>query len=335
MDILKQTVDEIKAKGKGILAADESTPTCTKRFESIGVESTEESRRDYREMLFSTPGIGEFISGVILFEETLKQKTKDGKPMFELIKEQGMVPGIKVDKGLVPLENTDEKTTQGLDGLSERLVEYKKFGARFAKWRSVFSISDTFPTQKAVAANAHALAHYAHVCQENGFVPIVEPEVLINGNHSLEKCREVTISVLKDVYKKLKKHDIFLEGTILKPSMVISGMDNNNRASVKEVAKSTIEVLKECVPENVPTINFLSGGQTPEEATAHLQALNKIGGPWNLSFSYGRALQEPALKAWMGKEENMENVQKVFYKRARYNSLAVKGEYSEEMEGED
>ncbi|MBR9699035.1 fructose-bisphosphate aldolase class I [Candidatus Woesearchaeota archaeon] len=330
---LKQTIKEIATKGKGILAADESTPTMGKRLAGINVESTEEKRRDYRQALFTTSGCEEFISGVILFEETLKQKARDGTPLSGVLTKKGIVPGIKVDKGLVELEGTSEKVTQGLEGLGDRLDDYKQHGARFAKWRAVYSISDSTPSDAVIKENASRLAKYAKVCQEHDVAPIVEPEVLINGDHSIERCAEVTEAVLKEVFVALDKEGVLLEGMILKPSMVISGKENDSRAGVEEVAKQTLEIFKKTIPESVQTINFLSGGQTPEESTAHLQAMNKMDdAPWYLSFSYGRALQEPALKAWAGKAENEKACQDAFFKRAKLNGLATKGEYSTDME---
>jgi fructose-bisphosphate aldolase class I len=332
LDVLKETVSKIAQKGKGILAADESTSTCKKRFDALNIEFTEENRRDYREMLFTTPGVEEHISGVILFEETLKQNAKDGTPFFKLLESKGIVPGIKVDKGKVKMEESEEEVTQGLDDLDERYKDYKQYGAKFAKWRAVYHITDELPSEENIKANAEGLADYAKISQENDIVPIVEPEVLINGDHSIQRCYEVTKAVLVAVFEKLKEKGVALEGIILKPSMVISGKDAKDRADREEVAKRTVELFKEVVPEEVPTINFLPGGQSPEEATEHLQKMNEQELPWNLSFSYGRALQEPALEAFS--KGDIEKGQKEFYKRAKLNGLANKGEYAPDMENE-
>jgi fructose-bisphosphate aldolase, class I len=333
---LIQTCKEIAQKGKGILAADESTNTIGKRFDAINTESTEANRQAYRQMLFTAPGMENHISGVILFEETLFQKTDDDVPFPKLLASKGVVPGIKIDKGLVDLALTDEeKITQGLDGLPERLAEYKKAGARFAKWRAVYNITDAKPSSAAIESNAECLARYAAICQEQGIVPIVEPEVLINGEHSIEVCEEVTDFVLAAVFNQLGIHNVLLEGMILKPSMTISGDTCTDRAPAQEVATATVRTLKRTVPAAVPTINFLSGGQTSEESTLHLDLMNKAGNlPWNVSFSYGRALQADALKAWGGKPENLKAGQAAFMKRAKLNGLAAKGEYSEAMEKE-
>lgn len=325
----------IGTQGKGILAADESNGTIAKRFASINLESTEDNRRDYREMLFTTEGVNDHLSGVILFEETLMQKTSNGKLMPEILNTLGIIPGIKVDKGLINLPFTDdEKITQGLDGLADRLEEYKKFGAKFTKWRAVFNISDVKPTSLAVEANAHALARYAAICQQAGLAPIVEPEILMDGNHSIERCKEVTEYVLQKVFEQLHLNKVKLEGIILKPSMVIAGQDNQNQASIEQVARDTIEVLLRTVPAAVPTINFLSGGQSAELATQHLNMMNKLypNLPWTLSFSYGRALQAPTLDAWHGKKDNIPAAQALLAKRCKLNGLAVCGEYSESME---
>tara|TARA_Y100000310_G_scaffold47186_1_gene43777 strand:+ start:6989 stop:8002 length:1014 start_codon:yes stop_codon:yes gene_type:complete len=334
-DELKQTIKDMVVIGKGILAADESVKTATKRLASINVESTEETRRQYRNLILTAPGIENSICGVILFEETLNQKTDSGVLFPEHLAKLGVVPGIKVDQGLVDLEGSqNEQYTQGLDGLGERLEEYKKSGCRFTKWRAVYPISENTPSDALISKNAENLAKYAKVCQEHGFVPIVEPEVLIDGNHSIDKCQEVTEKVQLAVFEALKKENVALEFTILKPSMVISGKEGENRADVQEVAKRTIETLKKTVPKELPSINFLSGGQSPEEATAHLNAMHKLGEelPWYVSFSYARALQGPALKAWQGKQENLALGQEAFIKRAKLNSLATKGEYTEDME---
>src|SRR6201991_3049902 len=303
---LAKVAQAMVVKNKGILAADESTSTIKKRFDSIKLESTEEHRRSYREMLFTAPGAADYISGVILYDETLRQKAKDGTPFPELLTRKGIIPGIKVDTGAKPLAGFKGETiTEGLDGLRERLVEYYALGARFAKWRAVIDIADGIPTPFAIEANAHALARYAALCQENNIVPIVEPEVLMDGGHSIERCEEVTNATLKAVFDALADHRIYLEGMILKPNMIISGKKASNRASPQVVAESTVRCLKRHVPPAVPGIAFLSGGQSSEEATLHLSLMNKLGPlPWHLTFSYGRALQDTALKAWGGKQEN-------------------------------
>ncbi|VVC76721.1 Fructose-bisphosphate aldolase class 1 [Aquicella siphonis] len=333
---LEATVSKLAAKGKGILAADESTATISKRFQAIGIESNEDSRRAYRELLMTTPGCNQYIAGVILFEETLNQKTSQGIPFPEALKNQGILPGIKVDKGLVHLANTvDEQVTQGLDGLAERLTEYKTKGACFAKWRAVYAISTSTPSALAIETNAEVLARYAALCQEHGIVPIVEPEVLIDGDHTLARCEEVSEPVLHAVFNALYRHKVKLEYIVLKPSMVINGKACPQKASVKEVAEATLRVLKRTVPGAVPTINFLSGGQTPEQSTAHLNAMNQSGRlPWNLSFSYARALQDYAMKAWAGQPKNISAAQAAFAKRAKLNSLAATGTYAETMEKE-
>tara|TARA_B100000029_G_scaffold250110_1_gene247016 strand:+ start:1283 stop:2302 length:1020 start_codon:yes stop_codon:yes gene_type:complete len=334
---LTEIANTMVEKGRGILAADESTPTCTKRFDSIDVESTEANRNAYRDMLFTTPGMEEFISGVILFDETLRQSTlKDGTPYPEFLTNLNVIPGIKVDKGAHDLAGTDgEKVTAGLDGLGDRLKEYHSLGARFAKWRAVITIGDAEPSSTCVAANAHALARYAALCQENGLVPIVEPEILMDGAHSIEDSFVVTEEVLHTVFYELYGQNVELEGMVLKPNMVLSGYECPDQASVEEVADFTVTVLKRCVPAAVPGIAFLSGGQSDEDASAHLNAMNQILGetsPWNLTYSYGRALQAPALKAWGGSAENVPAAQDAFYKRAKLNSLATKGDYSSDME---
>ena len=322
------------AKGKGILAADESGGTIKKRFDSIQLESTEEQRRTYRELLFTTPKMNEFISGVILYDETIRQKTRDGVSFPEYLTKLGVIPGIKVDTGAKPLPNFPNETiTEGLDGLPERLAEYYKLGARFAKWRAVIDIGDGIPTQFAIEANAHALARYAAACQAATIVPIVEPEVLMDGGHSIERCEEVTNAVLVAVFDQLHAHRIYLEGMVLKPNMVISGKKAPNRASPQQVAEATVRCLKRHVPAAVPGIAFLSGGQSSEEATEHLSLMNKLGPlPWELTFSYGRALQDAALKAWGGKQENFAAGQKAFSKRAKLNGLAHAGQYTRAME---
>ena len=318
---------------KGILAADESSGTIKKRFDGIKLESTEENRRTYREMLFTAPGVAETISGVILYDETIRQKTKDGTPFSDYLTKLGVLPGIKVDTGAKPLAGFPNETiTEGLDGLRERLVEYHKLGARFAKWRAVIDIGEGFPTQFAIDANAHALARYAALCQENGIVPIVEPEVLMDGGHSIERCEEVTSAVLESVFDQLNAHRIYLEGMVLKPNMVISGKKAANRAPPELVAEATVRCLKRHVPSAVPGIAFLSGGQSSAEATLHLSLMNKEKLPWNLTFSYGRALQDTALKAWGGQAANFVAGQKEFAKRAKLNSLATTGKYSSDLE---
>ena len=334
---LPEIANAMVEKGRGILAADESTPTCTKRFDSIGVDSTEANRNAYRDMLFTTPDMEEFISGVILFDETLRQSTlKDGIPFPEYLTNLNVIPGIKVDKGAHNLPGTEgEKVTEGLDGLDARLKEYYELGARFAKWRAVITINESEPSSTCVAANAHALARYAALCQENGIVPIVEPEILMDGSHTIEDSFVVTEEVLHSVFYELYGQNVLLEGMILKPNMVLSGYKCSEQASVDEVAEMTVTVLKRCVPSAVPGIAFLSGGQSNEDATAHLNSMNKIldnNSPWNLTYSYGRALQAPALDAWLGKEENVSAAQDAFYKRAKLNSLASKGDYSADME---
>ena len=333
---LEKTARELVAEGKGILAADESDGTIKKRFDSIGIESTEESRRAYRELLFTTEGAEEFISGVILFDETIRQSTADGTPFPKLLESKGIVPGIKVDKGAKPLALTDGETiTEGLDGLRDRLEEYRGLGARFAKWRATYSIAEAKPSEYCVWTNAHALARYAALCQEADLVPIVEPEVLMDGGHTIEESAKATGRVLQAVYTELHDQRVEYRGTLLKPNMVLSGYDAENRASVDEVADATLERFYKHVPAAVPGIVFLSGGQTDEDATAHLNAMNARGPhPWQLSFSYGRALQAPALKAWAGKPENVEAAQRAYYHRAKMNGAARTGMYAPEMEKE-
>ena len=334
---LEATICDMVQTGKGILAADESAPTIAKRFSAIDVESSEHNRRSYRSMLFTTPGLNEFVSAVILFEETLTQQSDDGTPLPEVLAKQGIVPGIKVDKGLKPLANAaGDKITQGLDGLAERLQIYKTQGARFAKWREVYPISGHNPTALGLKANAEMLARYAAICQAEGFVPIVEPEVLIDGNHTIERSAEVIETVLRAVFHALHRHRVILECIVLKPSMVTPGKDLPSRASPEQVAEATIKVFRRTVPAAVPSINFLSGGQTPVEATANLNAMNALfpDAPWELSFSYGRALQEPALQAWQGKSENTAATQQALYQRALLNGAARTGEYTPIMETE-
>ncbi|MGB8364873.1 MAG: class I fructose-bisphosphate aldolase [Rhizomicrobium sp.] len=323
------------AKGKGILAADESSGTIKKRFENIGVESTEASRRDYRELLFRTDGaMKNYISGVILYDETIRQKAKDGTPLVALIEAAGSIPGIKVDSGAKPLAHCPGETiTEGLDGLRERLVDYRKLGARFAKWRAVIDIGKGTPTYTGIVTNAHALARYAALAQENDIVPIVEPEVLMDGGHSIGRCYEVTEAVLKTVFAELYTARIFLEGMILKPNMVVPGKKAPKQASPDEVAAETLRLFKNCVPIAVPGIAFLSGGQSDVEATANLDALNRLGPlPWAVTFSYGRALQAAPQKAWSGKAANVAAAQAAFDHRARMNGLASLGQWSEQLE---
>jgi fructose-bisphosphate aldolase, class I len=333
---LHETAKALVAEGKGILAADESDGTIKKRFDSIGVESTEDNRRAYRELLFTTEGAEEYISGVILFDETIRQSSSDGTPVPELLESTGIIPGIKVDKGAKPLALADGKTiTEGLDGLRDRLAEYRGLGARFAKWRATYSIDENRPSEYCTWTNANALARYAALCQEAGLVPIVEPEVLMDGDHSLKASRKATGRVLQAVYTELHDQRIDLWGTLLKPNMVLSGYGASGRASVDEVAEATLECLYRHVPAAVPGIVFLSGGQSDEDATAHLNAMNARGPhPWQLSFSYGRALQAPALKAWRGKPENVEAAQRAYYHRAKMNSAARTGMYAPAMERE-
>ena len=333
---LHETAMALVAEGKGILAADESDRTIKKRFDSIGVESTEESRRAYRDLLFTTGGSEEFISGVILFDETIRQSTADGTSFPKLLASKGIIPGIKVDKGTKPLALAEGETiTEGLDGLRERLAEYRELGARFAKWRATYSIGRDTPSEYCVWTNAHALARYAALCQEVGLVPIVEPEVLMHGDHTLEAASKATGRVLQAVYTELHDQRLDLYGTLLKPNMALTGYDASDRAGVDEVAEATLDCLYRHVPAAVPGIVFLSGGQTDEDATAHLNAMNARGPhPWELSFSYGRALQAPALKAWRGKEENVEAAQRAYYHRAKMNSAARTGMYAPEMERE-
>ena len=332
---LEATIHDMVQSGKGILAADESAPTIAKRFAAINAESTGEHRRSYRSLLFTTAGLNEFVSGVILFEETLTQQSDDGTPLPEVLAKQGIVPGIKVDKGFKPLANAaGDKITQGLDGLAERLQTYKTQGARFAKWREVYPISEHNPTALGLEANAEMLARYAAICQTEGVVPIVEPEVLIDGDHTIERSAEVIETVLHAVFHALHRHKVVLECIVLKPSMVTPGKDVPGRANPEQVAEATIKVFRRAVPAAVPGINFLSGGQTPEEATANLNAMNAMfpGAPWELSFSFGRALQEPALKAWLGKTENAAATQQALYQRALLNGAARFGKYTPSME---
>ena len=331
---IRSTAGALVAPGKGILAADESFPTIEKRFAKINIPSTEENRRAYREILITTPGIGEYISGVILFDETIRQKTKDGVPFPNVLTTRGVIPGIKVDKGTQDVaDSPGEKTTTGLEGLAERLVEYREMGARFTKWRAVYSIGQNLPSDRVIQSNAEGLADYALISQQVGLVPIVEPEVLMDGDHTIQKCEEVTTRVLAVVFAKLQEKGVDLEGMLLKPNMVLPGKDCPEKVDASQAAEATILTLKNSVPTSVPGIVFLSGGQTPEQATMYLNEMNKVVGlPWQLSFSFGRALQEPVLTTWNGKPENVEAAQKAFDKRARLNSSARHGMYSPEME---
>ena len=331
---LESVARSLVAEGKGILAADESSPTIEKRFRSIKLPSTEENRRSYRELLFTTPGFSEFISGVILYDETIRQKAKDGTSFPQVLSGQGTIPGIKVDTGAKSLAGfPGEKVTEGLDGLRERLSAYREMGARFAKWRAVIAIGDGIPTAFCIMANAQALARYAALCQEADLVPIVEPEVLMDGSHTVDRCEEVTTATLSVVFAKLLEHRVALEGTLLKPNMVLSGKDCPKQAGPSEVAEATVRCLRRTVPSAVPGIVFLSGGQSPEQATLNLSAMNALGRhPWELSFSYGRALQEPVLKVWKGDPGNVAAAQRAFYHRARCNGAARFGKYTKEME---
>lgn len=332
-DELTNTMEQMLQVGKGILAADESTGTIGKRFDTIGVENTEDNRRDYRLLLARTPGLEEYINGVILFEETFTQSDHNGESIAKIFSDKGIVPGIKVDKGLASLPNTDEKVTSGLDGLKERLLKYKDLGARFAKWRNVYSITAHSPSLAAVKAGAENLARYAATCQEVGIVPIIEPEVLMDGNHSIEECAIASETVLHELFHALFIHQVSLDHAILKPSMITCGKSNQPFSNPEEVAGFTLSVFRNHVPAAVPSINFLSGGQTPQQATENLNAINTYEfSPWLLSFSYGRALQEDCLKAWGGKAENIQAAQDALLHRAKMNSLASVGEYQTELE---
>jgi len=335
MDELKSVAKAIAANQKGVLAADESNPTIKKRFDTIGLESTEEHRRRYRELLFTADGIEEYIGGVILFDESLRQSTQDGTPFAALLTSRGIVPGIKVDKGAKALAHfPGEKVTEGLDGLRDRLSEYRQLGARFAKWRAVIEIDENnIPSDFGIRANAHALARYAALCQEADIVPIVEPEVLMDGAHDIQRCEDVTSRVLEDVFTELDSHRVVLEGMLLKPNMVISGMKCPKQASVQEVAEATVRCLTRYVPAAVPGVVFLSGGQSAEDATDHLNAMNAMGSyPWEVSFSYGRALQAPVLATWKGQESNFAAAQKALFTRSKLNGLAHVGKYERAME---
>ena len=331
---LETVAQAMVAKGKGILAADESMGTIKRRFDSIKIESNENSRRAYREMLFTTKGLEEAISGVILFDETLRTAASDGTPFAQVLSKKGVIPGIKVDKGPIEIPGfPGETVTEGLDGLRGRVKEYKELGAKFAKWRAVITIGVGIPTYTCLEANAHALARYAALCQEGGIVPIVEPEVLLDGDHSIERCQEVTEQTLKVTFTALFLHRVHLEGMILKPRMVVSGRDNPRQAGAGEVAERTLRCLKRTVPGAVPGIAFLSGGQSAVSATEHLNAMNTLGPhPWQVSFSYARALQDPALKAWKGEAGNVAAAQRIFYHRAKMNSAARSGSYTKQME---
>jgi fructose-bisphosphate aldolase class I len=331
---LEATARALVAPGRGILAADESDGTIKKRFDKMAIPNTEENRRAYRDMLFTTKGAEEFISGVILFDETIRQRAADGTPFSDVLDRRGIIPGIKVDKGTTALPGfPGEKITEGLDGLRGRLAEYGNLGARFTKWRAVIAIGDGIPTRACIDANAEALARFAALSQEAGLVPIVEPEVLMDGAHTIERCYDVTADTLGAVFAALRAHRVRLDGTLLKPNMVLSGKDCPEQAGVQQVAEATVRCLRDTVPASVPGIVFLSGGQSDEAATAHLNAMNQLGAqPWQLSFSYGRALQAPALKAWKGEPANGPSAQRAFYHRARLNGAARFGRYSEEME---
>ena len=333
LNSLEEIASYIVSEGKGILAADESNPTCGKRFDSIGVESTEDNRRDYREMLFRSSGMDGNIGGVILFDETIRQDAKDGTPLVDIISNQGALPGIKVDKGLQPIGDTEETVTVGLDGLDERLKEYASMGAKFTKWRAVIKIGNNMPTDECIDANMKALADYAKLVQDNGMVPMVEPEVLMDGSHSIDDCYSATDRSLKSLFRHLEESGVNIKGTILKPNMVTSGSTASEQAGIEEVAKKTLDCLMANVPSELPGITFLSGGQSDILATAHLDAMNKIGGfSWKVSFSYGRALQAAALKAWMGKPENMFISQDALSHRAKMNKLASLGEWDHGLE---
>lgn len=330
---LQTTVEALTAPGKGILAADESSGTIAKRFEAVGIALTEENRRAYRTLLLSTPEVGQYLGGVILFDETMGQKADDGTPLPKFAAARGIVPGIKVDQGKIALEGSPgDEITEGHDGLGKRLAAYREQGARFAKWRAVYNISDVLPSRLAVEANADGLARYAAICQDQGIVPIVEPEVLMDGRHTQARCAEVTEAVLAEVFAALRRHHVVLEHMLLKPSMVVPGKESA-KASVEQVAQATLRVLRRTVPAAVPGIFFLSGGQSPAEATAHLDAMNRAGAlPWVLSYSYGRALQDPVLQAWKGKREGVEAAQAALLLRARLNSAAREGRYEPSQE---
>ena len=332
---LEEIANYIVSDGKGILAADESSGTIEKRFKSINVESTEDNRRKYREMLFRSPVMAEAIGGVILFDETLRQKSSDGDYLRNVILDHGSLPGIKVDQGVKEFEGgSDEKITTGLDGLHERCQEYEKLGAKFTKWRAVINVSDEIPSNNCISENMNALAEYALIAQQNNMVPIVEPEVIMDGSRSVERCHEVTNQTLLVLFEMLDKKNVNINGTLLKPNMVVSGTENNYQAPIQEVAEKTLQCLKSSVPDELPGIVFLSGGQSDLDATAHLDAMNKIGGfKWKLSFSYGRALQQAALKTWAGEDDNLEAAQKAFSHRAVMNMKAAQGQWDKSLEG--
>ncbi|MDB9897221.1 fructose-bisphosphate aldolase class I [Gammaproteobacteria bacterium] len=334
LNTLEEIAAFIVSNGKGILAADESNPTCGKRFDSIGVESSEANRRDYREMLFRSSGMKENIGGVILFDETIRQDAKDGTSLVQVICDQGALPGIKVDQGLKPLDGSPEETlTQGLEGLHDRCSEYFRLGAKFTKWRAVIKIDGALPTSDCIESNMQALAEYAKIVQDNNMVPMVEPEVLMDGDHSIDRCYEVSSAALKSLFDAMETRGVNIKGTILKPNMVTVGSLCETQASITDVAEMTLRCLKENVPSDLPGITFLSGGQSDLNATAHLDAMNKIGGfPWKLSFSYGRALQQAALKSWLGKIENMPSAQAALSHRALMNKLAAQGAWSSDLE---
>jgi fructose-bisphosphate aldolase class I len=331
---IQTTAEALVEDGKGILAADESFGSIQRRFDLVSVPSTPENRRAYREIYITTPGAEEYISGVIMFDETLRQSAEDGTPFIELLANKGIIPGIKVDKGTRPLPAyPGEKVTEGLDGLRERLIEYRAMGARFAKWRAVYSISPGTPTAYGLAVNARDLARYAILCQEAGITPIVEPEVLMDGPHHISICEDVTCAVLDNVFRELHDAHVLLEGLLLKPNMVMAGTDFPKPSTIEEVTEATLRTLRRTVPAAIPGIVFLSGGQSPEQATAHLNAMNAMGPlPWKLSFSYGRALQAPSLETWRGKIQNVAEAQRLFLQRAKLNSAAARGEYSPELE---
>ncbi len=332
---LEEIANYIVSDGKGILAADESSGTIEKRFKSINVESTEDNRRKYREMLFRSPVMAEAIGGVILFDETLRQKSSNGDYLRNVILDHGSLPGIKVDQGVKEFEGgSDEKITTGLDGLHERCQEYERLGAKFTKWRAVINVSDEIPSNNCISENMNALAEYALIAQQNNMVPIVEPEVIMDGSHSVERCHEVTNQILLVLFEMLDKKDVNIKGTLLKPNMVVSGTENNYQAPIEEVAEKTLQCLKSSVSDELPGIVFLSGGQSDLDATAHLDAMNKIGGfKWKLSFSYGRALQQAALKIWAGEDDNLEAAQKAFSHRAVMNMKAAQGQWDKSLEG--
>jgi fructose-bisphosphate aldolase, class I len=333
---LQDVARALVAEGKGILAADETVPTLTRRFDALGIPSTEQSRRTYREMLFTTPGAAEFIGGVILQDETIHQNSSKGEPLVKVLEDQGIVPGIKVDTGAKPLASSPAETvTEGLDGLRDRLTHYRGLGARFAKWRAVIHIADPLPSRTCIHVNAHALGRYAALCQEQELVPIVEPEVLMSGSHTIERCEDVTGAVLFAVFNELTEQGVALEAMLLKPNMVIAGEECSSPAAVHEVAAATLRSLRRHVPAAVPGIVFLSGGQDERLATIHLNSINRLPGPkpWPISFSYGRALQDPALEAWHGRDENLSAGKEALYRRARCNGAACLGTYTDEMEG--